>query len=135
MVFSFYGASLEEQPWPLWLDVVVEVLIRIIIMKMKKNLINVEISHLALSVSCSLNFYIYILKYKARRIRRREKQFLALKGHGTLKLFPCSSPAERDKYSCGVDKSLLLSFVTQGGLVPLFSGAKLSGIEWSEKGV
>ena len=42
---------LEDQPWPLWLDVVV------------------ELSHLALSISCSLNFYIYIIKY--RSIRRQ----------------------------------------------------------------
>ena len=38
---------MEEQPWPLWLDVVV------------------ELSHLSLSLSCSLNFYIYIFKYQA----------------------------------------------------------------------
>ena len=38
---------MEDQPWPLWLDVVI------------------ELSHLSLSISCSLNFYIYIFKYKA----------------------------------------------------------------------
>ena len=49
MIISLDDGKMEEQPWPLWLDVVI------------------ELSHLALSLSCSLNFYIYILKYRAIR--------------------------------------------------------------------
>ena len=47
VIISLSDGSMEDQPWPLWLDVVI------------------ELSHLSLSISCSLNFYIYIFKYKA----------------------------------------------------------------------
>ena len=49
VVFSFYGATLEEQPWPLWLDMIS------------------IISHLALTISCSLSFYIYFGNYGLKR--------------------------------------------------------------------
>ena len=49
VIISMDEGSMEDQPWPLWLDLVI------------------ELSHLALAFSCSINFYIYILKYKAIR--------------------------------------------------------------------